>query len=348
MAHFRKRTHKGAIRWDVTVTRKGAPRQSKTFQTKADGERWGRDTEREIDRGAWRSTDMAERLTVGKLIERYGKEVLPKKKSASRLLSVANKLIESDLAKLPLIALTPKRVALHRDERLATRARNGGKNGKLRKNMLSTQTVRHEITLLKRAIDEATREWGLYLPAGNPVAPIRLPSMGRPRDRRLTSGEFDRLMTAARASRCANLADAIELAVETAMRREELCSLTWDDVDLNRRVAHLNMTKNGESRDVPLSGRAIEILTSRTRPLRPLPVLRIKSSALSQTFRRVCRRIGLENLRWHDLRHEGTSRLAVKLEGDVMALAAVTGHKSMQMLKRYTHLRAEDLARRLA
>ena len=194
MAHFRKRTHKGAIRWDVTVTRKGAPRQSKTFQTKADAERWGRETEREIDRGAWQSTDMAERLTVGKLIERYRDQVLPAKKSATRLQSVANKIIDSDLARLPLIALTPKRVALHRDDRLATRARNGGKNGKLRKNTLSTQTVRHEITLLKRAIDEAVREWGLYLPAGNPASIVRLPSMGRPRDRRLTPGEFERLM----------------------------------------------------------------------------------------------------------------------------------------------------------
>jgi len=99
-------------------------------------------------------------------------------------------------------------------------------------------------------------------------------------------------------------ADAIELAVETAMRREELCGLMWEDVDLNRRVAHLRMTKNGEARDVPLSGRAIQILSSRTRPLRPLTVLRIKSPALSQAFRRVCQRLGLENLRWHDLRHE--------------------------------------------
>ena len=348
MAHIHKRAQNGAVRWDVTVTRKGAPRQSKTFQTKADAERWSRETEREIDRGAWRSTDMAERLTVGKLVERYRDEVLPAKKSATRLQSVANQIIESDLARLPVIALTPQRVALHRDDRLATRARNGGKNGKLRKNTLSTQTVRHEITLLKRAIDEALREWGLYLPAGNPVSIVRLPSMGRPRDRRLTPGEFERLMKAARASRCRNLADAIELAVETAMRREELCGLMWEDVDLNRRVAHLRMTKNGEARDVPLSGRAIEILSSRTRPLRPLTVLRIKSPALSQAFRRVCQRLGLENLRWHDLRHEGTSRLAEKLKGDVMALAAVTGHKSMQMLKRYTHLRAEDLARRLA
>jgi integrase len=69
---------------------------------------------------------------------------------------------------------------------------------------------------------------------------------------------------------------------------------------------------------------------------------------LTQAFGRVCERAGIQNLRFHDLRHEGTSRLAVKLNGDVMALSAITGHKTLQMLKRYTHLRAEDLALRIA
>lgn len=172
--------------------------------------------------------------------------------------------------------------------------------------------------------------------------------MGRPRDRRLTPGEFDRLLKAARASRCKILPTAIELAVETAMRREELCSLTWTDVDLNCRVAHLHLTKNGDPRDVPLSPRAVELICQLVRPIHGGRVLRVKGPTLTQAFRRVSRRAGLQDLHWHDLRHEATNRLAEKLGNDVMALSAITGHKTLQMLKRYTHLRAEDLARRLA
>jgi integrase len=330
------------------VTRRGAPRQSKTFSTKGAADRWARETEREIERGAWRSTDVAERMTVRALMTRYRDEILPSKRSAASLQCVANKIIESDLASLPLIALTPERVAQYRDERLRTRARNGGPFGKVQKRLLSTQSVRHEIALLKRAIDQGIREWGLYLPAGNPVSQVRLPPMGKPRDRRLTPGEYERLLKTARASRCKILPTAIELAVETAMRREELCSLTWANVDMNRRVAHLQTTKNGESRDVPLSSRSIVLLTQLVRPIHGGPVLRMKGGALSQAFRRVAERAKLENLHWHDLRHEATSRLAERLGNDVMALAAVTGHKTLQMLKRYTHLRAEDLARRVA
>lgn len=348
MASLRKRTVDGETRWDVTVTRRGAPRQSKTFSTKAAADRWAREIEREIERGAWRSTDVAERTTVRALMIRYRDEILPSKRSAKGLQVTANKIIHSDLGALPLIALTPQRVAQHRDERLRTHARNGGPFGRVQKRFLSTQTVRHEIALLKRAIDQGVREWGLYLPAGNPVSQVRLPPMGKPRDRRLTPVEYERLLKVARASRCKILPTAIELAVETAMRREELCSLTWANVDMTRRVARLDVTKNGEPRDVPLSGRCITLLSQLVRPIHGGPVLGRKGAALSQAFRRVAARADLNNLHWHDLRHEATSRLAERLGNDVMALAAVTGHKTLQMLKRYTHLRAEDLARRLA
>ena len=348
MASFHKRVVDGVTRWDATVTRKGAPRQTKTFSTKALADRWARETERDIERGAWRSTDAAEGMTVGTLMTRYRNEILPAKRAAESLQSYADRIIRGDLARLSLIALTPERVAKYRDERLRTRAYNGGPFGKPQKRFVSTQTVRHEIALLKRAIDQGIREWGLYLPAGNPVSQIRLPAMGRPRDRRLTTEEYARLLSVARASRCKVLATAIELAVETAMRREELCSLTWADVDMKSRVAHLRTTKNGESRDVPLTSKAIELLSKQVRPLHGGSVLRINSGTLSQAFKRVCRRAKISDFHWHDLRHEATSRLAELLGNDVMALAAITGHKTLQMLKRYTHLRAEDLARRLA
>ena len=77
-------------------------------------------------------------------------------------------------------------------------------------------------------------------------------------------------------------------------------------------------------------------------------MFRLSAGGLTQAFHRICERANIADLRLHDLRHEATSRLAERLNGDVMALSAITGHKTLQMLKRYTHLKAEDLALRIA
>jgi integrase len=348
MASIRKRVLNGEARWDVTVTRRGAPRQTRTFQTRAAAERWARETERDIERGAWRSTAMAERTTVGELLKRYREEVLPAKRSAKSLQMMIDRVIRSDLARLPVIALTPELVAKYRDARLRMHATNGGPYGREQPRLISTQTVRHEMGLLKRAINHAMREWGLHLPAGNPAALVRLPPPAKARDRRAEGNEYQRLLQLGYASRTRNLGHAIEFAVETAMRRGEICNLEWRDIDLKRRVARARETKNGEPRDVPLSSSAIAVLRSMPRPLHGGSVFGLTGPNFTQAFKRLCVRLGIENLRLHDLRHEATSRLAERLQGDVMALSAITGHKTLGMLKRYTHLKPEDIAKRLA
>jgi integrase len=130
------------------------------------------------------------------------------------------------------------------------------------------------------------------------------------------------------------------------MRRGELLSLEWVNVDLNKRTALLPITKNGDSRGVPLSSRALAV----PRSLPPLTTGRVfgelTADALKLSFRRAMRRAGITGLRFHDPRHEATSRLFEK-GLNVMEVASVTGHKTLQMLKRYTHLNAVDLAARL-
>lgn len=157
-----------------------------------------------------------------------------------------------------------------------------------------------------------------------------------------------RLLAEAYASRSPHLGHAIEFAVETAMRRGELCGLRWADVDLMAHTAKILKTKNGKPRVVPLSGRAIELLTSISQRSSDGPIFDLSPGGFSQAFKRICDRVGIPNMRLHDMRHEATSRLAVKLNGDVMALSAITGHETLQMLKRYTHLKAEELAKRIA
>lgn len=129
------------------------------------------------------------------------------------------------------------------------------------------------------------------------------------------------------------------------MRRSELLALRWEHVNTKKRRVHLPLTKNGSARDVPLSKAAVALLEGLPRSIdgRVFPTT---ADALKKAFSRACERAGIDNFHFHDLRHEATSRLAVKLP-NVIELAAVTGHKDLRMLARYYHPRVEDLAKKL-
>jgi len=187
----------------------------------------------------------------------------------------------------------------------------------------------------------AMRDWGME-GLDNPVAKVRKPSMGRPRDRRLEPGEEERLLDACRQYGDGQIFAAVVLALETGMRRGEIASLEWKHVDFRRRTVHLPETKIGEPRTVPLSSRALVVLRQLPRRIDG-QVFGLRSDAIGLAFRRVCDRAGIKGLRFHDLRHEATSRFFEK-GLNPMQVAAITGHKTLQMLKRYTHLKAEDLA----
>jgi integrase len=138
----------------------------------------------------------------------------------------------------------------------------------------------------------------------------------------------------------------VQLALETAMRQGELIRLHWEHIDLNRRTAHLPDTKNGEARTVPLSTTAVRVLRTLPRGLHGPVFLGLTTEAVKRAYIRAVRRAGIENLRFHDLRHEATTRLFEK-GLNIMEVASITGHKDLRMLRRYTHLKAEDLARKL-
>jgi integrase len=139
----------------------------------------------------------------------------------------------------------------------------------------------------------------------------------------------------------------IVLAIETAMRRGELVDLLWHNVDLDKRVAHLPTTKNGESRDVPLSQRATATLKAlsvdRGDRKRVFP---LSGNGVRLAWEHLRVRAGCPDLHFHDLRHEAVSRLFER-GLNLVEVAAISGHKELKMLQRYTHLRAADLVSRL-
>lgn len=151
-------------------------------------------------------------------------------------------------------------------------------------------------------------------------------------------------MAALDVSRGKHLKSVSLLALETAMRRGEILALRWEHADLKRRVLHLPETKNGSSRNVPLSTKAVAVLESLPRNITGR-VFDTSETAITEGFQRAAKRAGLPDFRFHDLRHEATSRLAEKLH--MHELGKVTGHKSPRMLMRYYHPRAEDLAKKL-
>ena len=217
-------------------------------------------------------------------------------------------------------------------------------------------TVIRDLTLISHAINIARKEWGIVM--DNPCCPIRRPEENRPRKRRLSPKEEQRLLAELELSQrtpegpwlpggCRNewMKPLVIVAIETAMRRGELLQLEWADVFLEERFVRLLDSKNGHGRDVPLSSRAIALLEGLPRDSsgRVFPVT---GEALKQSFTRAVERAGLGDLHFHDLRHEATSRIAPKL-GNVLELSAVTGHMSLQMLKRCFHPMASELARKL-
>lgn len=326
MASIRNRKGK----WAVRVVRKGYPDQYATFASKQDAERWARQAEAEMDRGTYVSLTEAQRVTLADVIDRFIREVLPGMKSAKDDRIRLAALKARPIAKYSMATLTAARVATYRDERLAE---------------VKPDTVIRELAFLSSVINHARREWDINVP--NPVASVRKPKPGAWRDRTLSADEEARLLTAVEPKGRRNpwTKPLVVLALETAMRQGELLALRWENIDLANRVARLPQTKNGDSRTVPLSTKAAETLRKLPRCITG-EVFPVRKSALHRVFVRATERAGLNDFRFHDLRHTAITRMASKLP-NVIELSAVTGHRSLSMLKRYYHPSAMDLARKL-
>jgi integrase len=334
--------------WQAKIRRKGYPMQSKTHATKADAERWARSVEAEMDKGAFVALGRAERTTFAELAVDFEKNFAP---HHYRGMGWRHKLghLRTRLDDYSLLAITAPVVAKYRDDRLKDPDPRY-KRDLDRAPRVSGATVKTEIDLLSKMLDWAQKECGIALPAGNPVAGIRKPKAGKARDRRLTGEEWEALEKECRASQNPWLWPAVQLAVETAMRQGELLSLRWQDIDKKRRLALLldpDKIKTEEPRAVPLSSAAIEALGSLPKAIKGQVIPQARMT-LYKAFEGACKRAGIVDYTWHDLRHEALSRLAERGDFTVLELAAVSGHKTLQMLKRYTHLQAEKLAEKLA
>ncbi len=320
-------TKRGDGQWQAKVRRKGYPVVSKTFDTKAKADRWARSIEAEMDHGAFVSRAEAESTTLKEALDRYLNEVTPTKKGARQETDRINAWKEHELADRFLASLRSVDFAQYRDQKLADGA--------------SASTIRNHLNIISHLFNIARKEWGMES-LMNPIQNIRMPKLPSGRDRRLQDGEEAMLLEDSEYP----LKQLIILALETGMRMGEILAMRWDKVDLKNSTAVLEDTKNGERRVVPLSSRAKEAITTLPRHIKGDLFPGLTNTSVSHRFAKLCKRKRIEDLRFHDLRHEATSRLFEK-GLDMMEVASITGHKTLHMLKRYTHLKAEDLAKKL-
>ncbi len=336
--------------WKALVRKIGWPTTVKTFRIKRDAEDWARRTEDEMVRGVYIQRSGSERMTLQAALQRYLSDITPTKKlSTQKAEHTKAKQLIKGLGKYSMAALSAEVIAAYRDERLASLTNRGTPT--------SNNTVRLELALLSHLYTVAIQEWGLGL-TFNPVLNIRKPSPGEGRTRRLEAGEEMRLLRAVHDHSNPMLGWIVVIALETGMRSSEITSLKRSQVDMNRRVIRLNDTKNDGSRTVPLSRKATEVFAAALEnPVRttetdliffgePGKDGRRRPYAFTRAWSLVKAKLGMKDLRFHDLRHEAVSRFVESGLSD-QEVSAISGHKSMQMLKRYTHLRAEDLVDRL-
>lgn len=314
MATIRKR----GTRYQVQVRRLGQS-VAKSFVNLSDAKQWARTMEVAADRRELPNPKALQGVTLRELIERYRDKVLPRKRGACGFETIILNAFLRDYPKLAnkaLSAVTLKDFAGYRDERLKS---------------VSSATVKRQLTPLRHMFKVARTEWGLKV--GNPIEGLGL-SDGAPRERRLREGELDRLLQVAKPE----MARVILFALETSMRRGEILAIQPEDINWQEPSLRIPRSKNGHSRTIPLSSKAVEILREGVFPM--------TVHSLRQAWPKLCEKAGIEGLTLHDLRHEGISRL-FELGLSVVEVASVSGHRDFRMLARYSHAQRKTILEKL-
>jgi len=334
VATLRKRNDK----WQAIVRRTGHRARAKSFQKRADAQRWIRQTEQELDRaGLAYDPHILERLTVADLLRRYLAEITPNKRGKASEAKRIEVFMREKWAALSLARITPQTFTQHRDRR---------------QRQVEAGTVIRELGLLHAVFEVARREWDIPL-TENPLAKVRKPKAAAGRDRRLAANELTALLAACEDARNDWLKPGILLAVHTGMRRGEILNIRSRDLDLTHGLLTIPRTKTDRPRTIPLSTEAARILEQRKSDAdeksgRFFPVT---ANAFRLAWERCKHRAtknmpGIADLRFHDLRHEAVSRF-FELGLSVPEVAAISGHRDPRMLFRYTHLKPEDIVSKL-
>jgi integrase len=328
MATFTKRNGKH----HVQIRRRGFPTTCRTFELKSDALEWAREMERRADRGELpASRKELAKIKLSDILVRYRDEVTIEKLSANSEIYLINAVLRSPMSNLLMCNLTVSHFHSYREKRLK-KVKNG--------------TVNRELGIIKHAIDTAKKEWGVPI-LTNPLDDLKKLKVQNSRSRRLTETEYELIQHHLAVTRNSELKDLIDLAIETGMRRGEILKMEWEDVQFETATLFIPTSKNGHSRMIPLTPKAVSLLVRlKSLPKRDTP-FSISDNAAKLLWQRLIKRTGIDNLHFHDLRHEAISRF-FEFGLSVPEVALISGHRDFRMLFRYTHMNAGNIARKLS
>ncbi len=323
MATFTKRNNS----WFVQIRKKNVKKYA-SFHTKAEATAWAISVEAEIIAG---KHGHVPDKTFAQLLERYRDTISASKRGEKWESIRLNKAMALPIGKTNVRELNATHVAAWREARL---------------NEVSNATVLREWNLLSHVCNIAIKEWKWL--QHNPFKDVKRPKAPEARVRRITDDETERLLLAMGydytppKTVIARVGAAFLFSLETGLRAGELCGLTWQNV--HARHIHLPITKNGFRRDVPLSAEARRILDEL--PKENDSVFNLANTQIDALFRKAKARCLIDDLHWHDTRHEALTRLSQKL--NVMELAKIAGIRDLRILQNvYYNPSIEDLANKL-
>lgn len=315
MATIRNRNQK----WQVQVRRKGETPFSRTFGLRKDAELWARQMERQADRRDLpKDPRLLEQFTLGELVVRYRDTVSIRKRGADIEHCVLNAFLRHPMCSKSIANITVADFATYRDQRLK---------------QIKPISLKRQLAVIHNLFEIARDEWGLPIKE-NPLEKLRLDCPNRSRERRLRQGEFEQLIDACRLCRNPHILPIIRFALETGMRRGEILAIHWHDLNHRDQTLTIPMSKNGRSRQIPLSNEAIAIINEIKKE--GDHVFPVTGNGFRLAWQRVKKRAGIEDLHFHDLRHEAISRF-FEIGLSTPEVALISGHRDMRMLYRYAH-----------
>jgi integrase len=311
--------------WRVRIRRKGALPISKQFNSKIDASKWARKVERLVELGKYEDTTEAGMTTLAEALYRYKVEKTADKKGMSEESYRIGKLMRYDIAKVSLAELTAGKLTKFR-KALALETSNSNAN--------------RYVSLICTCLKTALNEWEIYIPT-NPCDKVGQLPEPAPKEDRITPEQEARIMASARESRNIYLPCIITIGFELGMRRGEIVKLRWEWIKGDTIV--IPDTKNGTTRTVPLTDR----INAEFDKLQRQDIGRIFGNMKSfrDAWEHCLKRAGVQT-NFHRLRHEACSRLDEK-GFTIPQICSISGHKSWESLKRYTHIKPETLREKL-
>lgn len=334
MASIQKRKKaNGEFSYRVRIRVEGAPLVTDTFPTRKEALTFARRMEAEIRAGRYFGREEDKKKTFAEFIDRYIEKELPKNPKGYAKQKMLLTWWKSKLGSYFLCHITPAMIAELRDKLMSELT--------CRHKLRTASTTNRFISALSRAFTVGINDWQCL--KENPVKKISRPKENKAKDRYLSKEEIDRLLAISRKSKSPHLHAVILFLLGTGARKSEVLGLKLEDVDFTRSTAIFKMTKNGDTRTVHLSKQVLDAIRQEKRKRLVMSEYLFpskdgkKPADIREAWERAVESASLDNVTLHTLRHTLASHLSMR-GYSILEIGNILGHKSMSMVKRYSHL----------